>query len=221
MQRAMLAVVAGFFVGAAFAQVPDHLTCFKIKDPTPKARYTADLGWPSELGSAVGCRISTPAQLYCAPTVKTNVQPPPPGGGATDQPGAFVCYKAKCPTAALQAAQVTDQFGARPVQPTRTRTLCAPVAPSTTTSSTTTSTTTTTVPLPACGSSEFPTCNGGCPDGDPPCAPLDVPDFTGCRCPPVQCGTYPACNGPCPDGKVCVGFALPGFAECGCYPPPP
>ena len=214
MRRAGIVVLVGLLTQSVLAQVPDHLACFKIRDAAPRARYAADL-----LGSgpllASGCRISVPGQLLCVPAQKTNITPPPPGGGGTGTPNAFVCYKAKCPITPLPSLQVSDQFGTRLVQPTKTRTVCAPVA-----TSTTTTTTTTTLPLPACGASAFPVCDGACPEGDPPCAPLAIPDFTGCRCPPVPCGTFPACNGPCPPGKVCVGFALPGFAECACASPP-
>ena len=213
MKRAAVGVLVGLLAHAARAQVPDHLTCFKIRDSAPRARYGADLLGPGAL-AASGCRISVPGQVLCVPAQKTNVTPPAPGGGGTGTPNAFVCYKAKCPIRPLPSVVVADQFGTRLVQPTKTRTVCAPVATSTTT------TTTTTLPLPACGASAFPLCDGACPEGDPPCEPLDIPDFTGCRCPPVRCGTFPTCGGACPPGTVCVGFAVPGFAECACAPPP-
>jgi hypothetical protein len=215
MRFALAALLIGLPASSTVAQVPDHLECYKVRDPAAKAHYTADLSASPPLPPASGCRIRVPAKLVCVPTAKTNVQPAPPGGGGSGTSSAFACYTAKCPVDALPALPATDQFGARTVQPTRTKLLCAPLAPPTTTT-----TTTTTLPLPTCGLSAFPTCNGTCPPGDPPCEPLDVPDFTGCRCPPVQCGTYPTCGGACPPGKVCVGFALPGFAECGCFPPP-
>ncbi len=212
--RAALSLVFAVAATApAAAQVPDHLKCYRIKDPAAKARYTVDLVPGVPLPPEIGCRVSVPGKLLCVPASKTNVSPPPPGGGATGTPNAFVCYKAKCPPGAIPPVQVQDQFGARAVQPSKAQLLCAPAIPP--------STTTTTMPLPSCGSSPFPVCNGTCPPGDPPCVAINAPDFTGCACPPVQCGTFPTCGGPCPPGKVCVAFSLPGFEICACSEPPP
>jgi len=212
MRYALAVFVTGLLARSTLAQVPDHLECYKVRDPAVRARYTADLSAASPLPADPGCRISVPAKFLCVPAVKANVMPPPPGGGATGTPNAFACYRAKCPAVSLPAMAAADQFGTRALQPTRTKMLCAPLAPPTTT--------TTSIPVTACGLSAFPTCDGTCPPGDPPCEPLAVPDFTGCRCPPVRCGTYPTCGGACPAGKVCVGFALPGFTECACLTPP-
>lgn len=217
MRRATAAVLplifAGVLVTPAPAQVSDHLECYKITDPEVKARYTADLLPSAPFPPEAGCRVSVPGKLLCVPARKSNVSPPPPGGGATGTPNAFVCYKVRCPRATPPAVPVEDQFGARTVQPSTAKMVCAPVTPP--------STTTTTLPFPPCGMSPYPVCNGACPEGDPPCAAFNTPDFVGCACPPVECGTFPTCGGPCPPGKVCVAFSLPGFEICACTAPPP
>lgn len=210
---ALPVLFAAVLVVPARAQVLDHLQCYKIKDPATKARYTAHLEPNAPFPPRPGCLVSVPGRLLCVPASKSNVSPEPPGGGGTGTPNAFVCYKVKCPRVTAPAVQVTDQFGARVVQPGKASLVCAPLMRSTTT--------TTTLSLPSCGMSPYPVCDGACPEGEPACAPLNVPDFVGCTCPPIPCGTYPACNGPCPAGKVCVGFSLPGYEICGCYTPPP
>src|SRR5688572_16269200 len=80
------------------AQLPDHLNCYKVKDPLKTARYTADLGG---LVAEPGCRIKAPAKFACVPATKSNVQPTPPGGGGTGTATTFACYKIKCPKATL------------------------------------------------------------------------------------------------------------------------
>lgn len=125
------------------AQVPDHLKCYKVKDPAPKVEYTADLGG---LAPEPGCLIKMPAKMVCVEATKTNVTPSPPGAPAGSPAGRFVCYAVKCPKAAAAPLPVGDQFGTRDLQPGRVKLLCAPAAPSTTT--TTASTTTTTNGLP-------------------------------------------------------------------------
>src|SRR5690242_18655640 len=114
---------------SARAQVPDHLKCYKVRDPQAKKVYSADLGG---LVAEPGCTIKVPAVLACVPTTKSNVSPPPPGGGATGTPNAFGCYKVKCPRATLPTIPLSDQFGNRAVVPTTAKLLCAP-APSPTT----------------------------------------------------------------------------------------
>src|SRR6185503_7867521 len=65
---------------AAAQPVPDHLECYKIKDPQPKAMYTADVGVGSQLAQ-YGCLIKVPAVMACVPATQTNVQPTPPSTG--------------------------------------------------------------------------------------------------------------------------------------------
>jgi hypothetical protein len=128
------------FVTEAFAQVPDHLKCFKVKDPLPKTTYAANL---SGLVTQPGCVIRTPARLACVAAAKTNITPTPPGGGGTGRPNAFLCYKMKCPKARLPLLLARDQFGTRAVEPKVADIVCAPLEAETTT--TTSSTTTTTL----------------------------------------------------------------------------
>ena len=120
------------------AQVPDHLKCYKVKDPIAKGAYTADLGG---LAPEAGCVIKLPGKLLCVETTKTNVSPPPPGAAPGNPAGQFLCYKVKCPKVKPPGMPWTDQFGGRTLQPAAPKMLCAPRAVSTTT--TTSSTTTT------------------------------------------------------------------------------
>jgi hypothetical protein len=164
----LCAGVTAICAASSYAQVPDHLKCYKIKDTAPKAVYTADLGG---LTSEPGCQVKVPAKMLCVETAKENVNPAPPGGGPTPAPaGAFLCYKAKCVKAVIAPVSVTDQFGARSVQPSVAKMLCAPVdsgitSTTSTTTTTTTSTTSTTATLPTCGNAVAPQCNGTCGGG--------------------------------------------------------
>jgi hypothetical protein len=139
-------------ISAGAQPVPDHLKCYKVKDPAPRASYTADLGG---LVAEPGCTIRVPATMACVPATKTNVNPTPPGGGGSGTPNSFFCYKVRCPRAALPTLTGADQFGSRTVMPSVAKLLCAPLAGVYTTTTITSSTTTTTVmtrcPLPATG----------------------------------------------------------------------
>src|SRR5437763_4264972 len=121
--------------GSTRAQVADHLKCYKVRDPQARKAYSADLGG---LVPEPGCTIKVPAVLACVPATKSNVNPPPPGGGATGTPNAFGCYKVKCPKAALPTISLADQFGNRSVVPTTAKLLCAPASATTVTTTTTT-----------------------------------------------------------------------------------
>jgi len=210
---------------AAWAQpTPDHLKCYKIKDPQPKTIYMADL---AGLAPEPGCLIKVPAKLACVPTTKTNVMPAPPGGGGTGIPNTFLCYAVKCPKSAtaLPGLNVQDQFGIRTVQPSTPKILCAPgVNPNaTTTTTTTTSSTTSTTQCPmgqiVCGNicinpatdpmncgmcghvcSMGEVCSSGmctCPPGDVLCGTTCVNTSTD----PNNCGM---CGHACPMGTSCV-----------------
>ncbi len=126
----MLQLVALCVVWApsAGAQVPDHLKCYKIKDPIGRAVYTADLGESSPLPADSGCVVKLPGKLLCVDTTKTNVSPAPPGAPSGDTAGRFVCYKVKCPKTALPSVPWTDQFGTRTLQPVGPKMVCAPEA---------------------------------------------------------------------------------------------
>ncbi len=93
--RNLRAALVGAALTMALATVvhADHLECSPIKDSAPRATYTADL-------------------TGLVDTTKTNVNPPPPGGGPTGgNAGKFVCYRIKCPRTAFTPVAVADQFG--------------------------------------------------------------------------------------------------------------
>ncbi len=197
-----LAALCLTWVAPTGAQVPDHLKCYKIKDPQAKATYTADLGG---LVAEPGCTIKVPAKLACVPATKTNVAPTPPGTGGTGTPNTFGCYKIKCRKATLPTLQLNDQFGSRPVTPSAPKLLCAPVAPPTTTSTTTTSTTTTTTT-----STTTTTTTPG-----PTCANGGVSCNATCGTCSTTCGLDPMTPGPCGN---CTGPDCAGTAAVPCDP---
>jgi hypothetical protein len=209
--------VALALAGTTYAQVADHLKCYKVKDPQPKASYTADLGG---LIAEPGCLIKVPATMACVPATKTNVQPPPPGGGATGEPNAFGCYKVKCPKAVLPLLQLNDQFGSRNVEPVMAKLICAPAASptmSTTTTSATSTSTTTTSLLYTCSAAGGSQCGGTCP---PSYSCTDLGGTCGCLN-GTSCGGVsgaPACNNPdnCPAPGRCVDYPTLAGAACVC-----
>ena len=105
MKRTRCAVGVGAlcltWVAPTGAQVPDHLKCYKVKDPQAKTTYTADL---AGLVAEPGCTIKVPAIMACVPASKTNVQPMPPGlpilrpssSGAPDARDRFVPSRRRC-----------------------------------------------------------------------------------------------------------------------------
>jgi hypothetical protein len=105
-----------------------HLECFKIKDNLPAATYKAD-----QLLGEVGCVIRVPAKVFCSATSKSNVTPPPPGGGPDVglNVAGFFCYKEKCPVVHASIS-AKDQFGrhSMPFTAVRSKMLCAPASPS-------------------------------------------------------------------------------------------
>ena len=68
---ARLLVVALLLAAVSNAAVPDHLTCYKVRDAQQGAKYTADL---AGLAAEPGCSIHVPARIACVPSTKTNVQ---------------------------------------------------------------------------------------------------------------------------------------------------
>ena len=224
------AVVAGYLLAtaligfsgtrAAAQPIADHLKCYKVKDAQPKATYTADLGG---LVAEPGCVIKVPGKLLCVDATKTNVTPTPPGGADNSgSAGRFLCYKLKCPKAALAPLQWHDQFGDRQLIPSTPKMVCAPeiVATSTTTSTTNSTTTTTLAALgaPCTGAAECASgfcadgvccsaaCTGACSActavkngvGDGTCGPTLAgtdPDGDCTAMPASTCGTTGVCNG--------------------------
>jgi hypothetical protein len=115
---------------SAYAQVNDHLKCYKIKDAI-KLAGTADLDTP-QFGVDPGCTLSK-AKFFCVPGTKTNVTaidkatntPITPLAVSGPDPGDRICYKVKCPVIPGDQT-VTDQFGTRMVTKFKASYLCTP-----------------------------------------------------------------------------------------------
>jgi hypothetical protein len=112
------------------AQVPDHLKCYKIKDPL-KLAGSVDIETPQfgeDRPGANDCQVSK-AKLFCVPATKTNVSGVVtlPFSGAP-RPGDQICYKVKCrtPLSPIADQQVTDQFGTRTLAKFKASLLCVP-----------------------------------------------------------------------------------------------
>jgi len=184
-------------VSAAAQLTPDHLKCYKVKDPQAKTTYTADLGG---LVAEPGCTIKVPAITACVPATKTNVSPTPPGGGGSGTPNSFFCYKVKCPKATLPTLTGTDQFGSRTVTPSAAKIVCAPLAGP---------------PCSAPGPIGSPSCSGDCPPGL--FCSIDLHSGI-CSCVPGEapCNDH-SCGSACPSGEQCMVFGSgPGGLVCGC-----
>jgi hypothetical protein len=120
--------------GAAQSFPTNHLVCMKVKDPAPKASYTAHLV-PSRLNDLSPCVIRVPAKMECQITAKLNVTPPAPATGPTQDllPTGilrFLCYKVKCPKPEGPNDVRNDQFGSRTLTLGSAKLLCAPASPS-------------------------------------------------------------------------------------------
>ena len=184
----VIAVLAVLRPSGAHA-IADHLTCYSIKDPQPRATYTGTLlSFPADdRGGGVfhpGCVIRMPAKVLCQATSKSLVDPTPPGAAdGIQQPNSFLCYKVKCPGQLSEVPlPVHDQFGARTVTRRVPKILCAPAAGPTTTTTTTSTSSTTTTSMPPfvwCDESA-PTCNGGCLFGV--CTPVVLEPTVVCAC---------------------------------------
>ena len=204
---AALATCSVAWALAANAQVPDHLKCYKIKDPL-KAAYTADLGPSSPLPADSGCLIKVPGKLLCVDTTKTNVNPPPPGAASPGAAKRFVCYKVKCPKQALASVSWTDQFGSRTLTPVGPKMVCAPEAAP---------------PGPPCVTGGCAAC-GSCGDGrchlaggGGGCGTVDNTP----QCVSASTCVEQVCNSPadCGAGEVCV-FTGSGVGSLCCNPCP-
>ena len=224
-----VSAIAVFLSGGAFGQEPDHLKCYKIKDPQAKATYSADLGG---LAPASGCKIKVPATMLCVQTTKEIVQGTPPGGGPGGTPaGTFVCYQVRCPKTALEPVQVTDQFGTRTVAPARAKLVCAPATiPTITTTSSTTPTTCGGLVgccLPVPGATCQLECRFGCAGGTQGCTVGEPCSTSTTTTLPPGCandGDFPTCGGPCLDpDAIChpIRTLVQGaqFDRCACSLP--
>ena len=181
------------------AQIPDHLACYKVRDPLAKGTYQADV---DGLVPTPGCVIKVPGQLFCTQTTKTNVSPAPPGGGSAGPAGRFLCYKLKCPKTVAPTVAWHDQFGERELTVTRPKVICAPeiLSVTTTTTSSTTSTTACATAVASCGASGEGLCMYNCPTDTfvcvenqfgPACASDTDCAFTGR---PICAGAEPFCG---------------------------
>jgi hypothetical protein len=130
-----LSIVTALALATTASAVPDHLQCYKVKDPAERRSYTATL---DGLIMQAGCVVKVPAVLVCTDAEKSNVSPTPPGAPAGPNVRTYGCYKLKCAKAALPPVALNDQFGNRVVEPRLSKLLCAPAAPVSTTTSTST-----------------------------------------------------------------------------------
>jgi hypothetical protein len=109
--------MVAFAAGTARAQPLDHLQCYKISDPH-KFRGVVNLDSP-QFGLTGGCKIKIRGTKLCAPTTKQLVSfdPDTPLVAFTSEDLVFdrICYRVKCPNAAIPPQEVTDQFGTRTV----------------------------------------------------------------------------------------------------------
>ena len=102
-----------------------NLTCFRINDPMPRAKFQVTLG--GEAGS-MHCTLKAPANRACIATSGTVVSPPPPeAGGGADVSTSFLCYQARC-SPGPGAASLEDAFGRRAVALVAPKSLCLPAS---------------------------------------------------------------------------------------------
>jgi hypothetical protein len=193
----LLSTILLLFAAPLWAQTADHLQCFKIRDASTKASYTADLT-PSDTTFPVasGCIVRVPAKLLCVDVQKTIVAGNPPGAPPGLQAQKYLCYKAKCPKV-TPTATVQDQFGTHQVTVKGTSLLCAPEpAPTTTTTTTSTTTTTGCANVDTDGDGYFaPPCGNDCDDNNPAVNP-----GANLTCGVGACQvTVPSCNGNTPN----------------------
>ncbi len=122
-------VAAVLLASAAYAQVADHLKCYRIKGAATFSSATADLASLRPHFPDDNCRIRARATELCVPASKTLVSLEEgagqrlPGEALVD---AQLCYKLKCPKAAIAPVAVSDQFGTRVVEKFRATKICGP-----------------------------------------------------------------------------------------------
>jgi hypothetical protein len=188
----LVAAALLLLAGAAGAQVPDHMKCYKIKDPL-KLKGVADLEGP-QFGLERGCKLG-PAKFFCVPVEKRVQQAIDASTGLPitllpitngPQPGDEICYAIRCPQPFPADQDVTDQFGRRTVAKLIPSLLCVPAVKGGP------------PPMLPCPQTA-PQCNGPCPDANQKCTA--IPGTTAqCQCVSLlDCGqTFPQCNGACP-----------------------
>lgn len=229
--KAILATLIA--LGMTMAAVPaqaqagpfDHYKCYRVKD-TAKFKAKVDLvAFQTQFNIDPQCEVKGRAKIFCVPVIKdvVNLTYPKksplspvvmPGQDLVDD---RLCYKVKCPAAALIAdEEVQDQFGKRRIGKFKASLLCTNAIKT----SFVTTTTTTTLPQ-GCSLDAAGQCSGACPIPGDICA---IQADGTCNCGPQQqdCSFDPVvamCGGLCPiPGDVCTTF--PG-GFCDCVPPQP
>ncbi len=225
---ALITVALGATAGWA---VPDHLKCYKVKDPLV-LQGVVDLYSP-QFGLEPGCKIFK-AKLFCVPVTKTVVIATNRVTGnqitpllvAGRDPGDRICYKIKCLTPGPASQQVTDQFGnrvltePRPLGGFKADLLCTPAYKGTTFCGDGTVDAGEECDASALGGA---TCQSeGFASGTLACGPGCTFDTSGCGCGPSS-GSFPAtgqttcwnsagtvipCAGTGHDGEIQAGATL-------------
>jgi hypothetical protein len=209
--RVIVTMVVALEVSIWAAATPDHLRCYKVRDAAARESYSADL--TGLVPGASGCTIKVPGVLLCIEAAKTNLSPPPPADGSGPSAGRFLCYKVKCPRAALASVPWTDQFGTRAVTPKVSKLVCAPELA--------TPTTTTMLPPSPCSAEATP-CTGACGTGV--CgAHCGVGGLTCASNAGGSCDTSVGCadDGECAPGKICISSPGVACSEAFCCNPCP
>ena len=127
---ATAALVLGATAWSGTANAQDHLKCYKIKDIGQFKSATATLT-PSQMQFVTeNCSLKGKGAQLCVPASKNNVVIE---GGATQfspsealTDDAQICYKIKCPNAAVVSLQVSDQFGTRFIAKGKATKVCGP-----------------------------------------------------------------------------------------------
>ncbi len=197
--RARLAVV--LMLGLAVpprgaAALPDHLKCYKIKDPLV-LQGILDVHTP-QFGPETGCTVSK-AKLFCVPATKTVVSAedrktgpitplPVAGAAAADD---RICYKLKCPAAPADQ-EVTDQFGTRTLTKLKASMVCTPAVKGTA------------------------YCGDGVKNGSEACDAADLGGAT-CTSEGFATGTLACGQGCTLDTSGCTPIAFPATGQTTCW----
>lgn len=117
-----VAALFAIAAGPGQAQRADHMQCFKIKDERLKA--FADIN-SEQFGLDEGCKIGK-ARFFCVPATKTDVSIDTLDYMTGVNPGARICYNAKCKGSSAPDTMAADQFGSRSLKLDSSRLLCTP-----------------------------------------------------------------------------------------------
>ncbi len=203
-------------------QPPDHLVCYKMKDPL---RLKTQLDLFAQIQpefSQEGCTIVKPIE-FCVPATKLNVSPAPPdpniAGAALSND--YICYLAKCPKVPPPAKDVIDQFGLRTETNFQVTKVCVPAIKRPTRCPV--------GPIVKGGA----TCGGACPSRTQLCKTVAVGGIKQCQCvdQTKPCGGLADATGQCGGTCPAPDFCRPGVVVnpttskqavlCTCQPPPP